>query len=235
MFELDMHTHTVASGHAYSTIMENARVAKNKGLKLLGMSDHSSAMPGGAHIFHFQNLRILPEIIEGVRVLKGVEANIIDYKGNLDLNIGVLENLEYTIASLHIPCISPGSRKDNTKAIIGAMKNPFVNIIGHPDDSRYENDFEEIVKAAKYYDKLLEVNNTSLNPKGFRQNAGDVIRHYLELCEKEQVKIICSSDAHIAYDVGNFANCTQIIESSGFPEELIINSSAKDFLKHINA
>lgn len=235
MFELDMHTHTVASGHAYSTLMENARVAKEKGLKLLGMSDHTQAMPDGAHIFHFQNLRVLPEIIEGVRVLKGAEANIIDYKGNLDLVGSTLEQLEYTIASLHIPCINPSNKKDNTQAIIGAMKNPYVNIIGHPDDSRYEKDFEEIVKAAKYYGKLLEVNNTSLNLNGFRKNARDIVLHYLEICEREQVKIICNSDAHIAYDVGNFSNCMDILETSGFPKELVINNSAKEYLAHINA
>jgi len=141
MFKLDVHTHTVASGHAYSTIIENARVAKEKGLELLGMSDHAPALPGSAYIFAINNLKILPDVIEGVRVLKGVEANIINYKGDIDLWPKEVANLDYVIASLHIPCINPGSKSENTNAIIGAMKNPAVKIIGHPDDDRYPKDF----------------------------------------------------------------------------------------------
>ena len=70
---MDLHTHTVASGHAYSTIMENAKAAAEKGLEGIAMTDHGPAMPGGAHLYHFWNLTALPQQIAGVRVLRGVE------------------------------------------------------------------------------------------------------------------------------------------------------------------
>jgi len=235
MFELDMHTHTVASGHAYSTIIENARVAKEKGLKLLGVSDHAPSLSGTAHLFQVSNLRVLPEVIEGIHVLKGVEANIINYDGGIDLGERELCQLDYVIASLHIPCINPGSSRDNTNALIGAMKNRYVTMIGHPDDNRYVKDYSEIIKAAKYYDKLIEVNNSSLNPNGFRQDAKREILQYLEICEKEQVKIICNSDAHFAYDVGNFVNCEAVLDECGFPEHLVINRSSKEYLARITS
>lgn len=235
MFELDMHTHTVASGHAYSTIIENARIAKEKGLKLLGISDHAPALPGAVQLFYVSNLRILPDMIEGIRVLKGIEANIINYKGGIDLGKRDLSQLDYVIASLHIPCINPSSSKDNTNALIGAMKNPYVTMIGHPDDARYDKDYREIVKAAKYYDKLIEVNNSSLVPNGFRKNAKDEIIKYLEICEAEQVKIICNSDAHFAYDVGNFTNCERVLEEIGFPVHLVVNRSAEEYLARITS
>lgn len=235
MFKLDVHTHTVASGHAYSTIIENARVAKEKGLEVLGMSDHAPALPGSAYLFAINNLKILPDVIEGVRILKGVEANIISYNGDIDLSPREVANLDYVIASLHIPCINPGSKSENTKAIIGAMKNPAVKIIGHPDDDRYPKDFVEIVKAAKHYNKLIELNNTSLNPNGFRSNARDIILHYLDLCAKEGVRIICNSDAHFAYDVGNFSYCQEVLEASGFPKELVINHNTEEFLAFIQS
>jgi len=235
MYKIDTHTHTISSGHAYSTIIENARVAKEKGIEVLGMTDHAPLLPGSAYIFHFSNLRVLPDYIEGVRVLKGVEANIIDFQGRIDMMDAELKHLDYAIASLHIPCINPGSKKDNTAAIIGAMCQPKVKIIGHPDDDRYPKDFSEIVKAAKYHNVLLEVNNASLNPNGFRQNGRDIVLKYLELCEKEQVKVVLASDAHFAYDVGNFNYCEEIIEASGFPEELIINHRPEEFLAYIGA
>ena len=80
---LDMHNHTIASGHAYSTVQEIASVASMKGLKYVGITDHGPAMPGGPHIFHIGNQRVLPKVIEGVQVLKGVEANILDQEGSI--------------------------------------------------------------------------------------------------------------------------------------------------------
>ena len=75
---VDLHTHTVSSGHAYNTITENALAASRRGLKLLGMTDHGPSMPGAPHLYHFGNLSIIPEEISGVKILPGVEANIIN-------------------------------------------------------------------------------------------------------------------------------------------------------------
>lgn len=235
MFKLDLHTHTIASGHAYSTMLENIQYGKEKGLEIIGLSDHAPTLPGGPHIFHFQNMKRIPDEIMGIRILKGVEANIIDFNGKIDMLDEYLVDLDYTIASLHIPCITPGSRKDNTKAMAKVMANPYVNIIGHPDDDRYPTDYVELVKAAKYYDVLLEVNNSSLNPNGFRVNARANVIKMLEVCAKEEVKVICGSDAHIAFDIGNFDLCKEVLKEVGFPEELVMNHSPEKFMEYINA
>ncbi|MGL6170157.1 MAG: phosphatase, partial [Fusobacteriaceae bacterium] len=63
---VDLHTHTVVSGHAYSTLQENILSAKEKGLKYLGMSEHAPEMPGGAHLFYFSNIRVVPREVDGV-------------------------------------------------------------------------------------------------------------------------------------------------------------------------
>ena len=54
-FVLDVHTHTLASGHAYSTIREMAQTASEKGLKLLGITEHGPKMPGSCPRHYFQN------------------------------------------------------------------------------------------------------------------------------------------------------------------------------------
>ena len=56
---IDMHTHTLASGHAYNTIREMTYAAKIKGLELLGITEHAPQMPGSCHEFYFSNLSIL--------------------------------------------------------------------------------------------------------------------------------------------------------------------------------
>lgn len=235
MFELDVHTHTVASGHAYSTLIENINFGKEKGLELLGVSDHAPTLPGGAYIFHFQNMKHIPSEVDGLRVLKGVEANIIDFEGRLDMIDRNLEALDYVIASLHPPCKTPGTVKENTAMIIKAMQNPLVKIIGHPDDGRFPLDYTEVVKAAKATGTLLEVNNSSLNPNGFRLNVQENVVKMLALCATNDVKIICGSDAHIAYDIGRFDFCEAILDEVGFPEDLVINHSTAEFLKWIEA
>jgi putative hydrolase len=122
-FVVDTHTHTIVSGHAYSTLIENCEEAYKKGIKVLGATEHGPAMPGGPHIFYFGDMKVIPDYINNVRVLKGTEANIIDFEGHLDIDVDRLERLELVIASLHDVCMPKGSSKDNTRALIGAMKS----------------------------------------------------------------------------------------------------------------
>ena len=137
---LDTHCHTISSGHAYSTIKEIAEEAADMGLKLIAMTDHGPDMQGGPDLFHFGNMRVIPEYIKGVRVLKGVEANIMDFEGRLDVPEKYLKKLDIVIASLHEACIDSGTVEENTRALIGAMSNPFVDIIAHPGNPYYPVD-----------------------------------------------------------------------------------------------
>ena len=101
----DLHTLTIASGHAYSTLKENMEEAAAKGLLAYGFSDHSEAVPGSCKNIYFMNFKVIPRKYKGVLILRGVEANIMDFKGNLDVDENVLKRLDYVIASLHTICI----------------------------------------------------------------------------------------------------------------------------------
>ena len=82
---LDLHTHTIVSGHAYNTLYEMIHAASAKGLKLLGVTEHAPRIPGACHPFYFLNFKVIPRQIHGIRLLMGCELNIIDYEGNIDL------------------------------------------------------------------------------------------------------------------------------------------------------
>ncbi len=222
---IDLHCHSISSGHAYSTIEEMVSQAKNKNLKILGIADHAPSMLGGPHIYYFYNLSVLPREIDGLILLKGVEANIVDYEGNIDMPIDALEKLDYAIASLHPPCIAPGTMQQNTNAVINAMKNPYIKVIGHPDDSRYPLDHEALVKAAKEHNVAIEVNNSSLKPISFREGAHENVKSILNLCKEYKVKILFGSDAHFSNAVGEFPECMKVLEEVDFPIELVINYS----------
>ncbi|BCN30316.1 phosphatase [Anaeromicropila herbilytica] len=232
-FVLDTHTHTIASGHAYSTINEMVESAKEKALELLCITEHAPTMPGTCHVFYFDNLRVVRRDMEGIELLLGSETNILDYNGTIDLTEDTLRGLDIVIASLHSPCITAGTKEENTNALIGAMKNPYVNIIGHPDDSRFPVDYERLVLAAKENHVLLELNNSSLNPKGFRANAKENDLIMLTLCKKYDVPITLGSDAHIADDVANFCYAKELLAQTEFPSELVMNTSTLKFKQFI--
>lgn len=230
---LDAHTHTIASGHAYNTMYEMINSASQKGLKLLGITEHAPAMPGTCTKMHFQNYKVVPREHNGLKLLLGTEANILDFNGTLDLDQDTLNSLDHVIASLHPPCITPGSRAENTHACIKAMENPKVSILGHPDDGRYPLDYDMIVKAAKDNGCLLEINNSSLNPRGFRLNSRENLMEMLKLCVKYDVNVIADSDAHVESDIGNFCYAASLLDEIKFPEELVVNHSLENFLSHI--
>ena len=233
-YVLDAHTHTIASGHAYSTIMENAAYAAEAGLELLGITDHAPAMAGGTQPSYFLNFSTIPREISGVEIYMGAELNIMDYDGNIDLDEFYLQRMDYAIASLHPPCIPFGTMEENTNAVLKAMENPYVKILGHPGDPRYPIDCKAIVDKAVETETLIEINDASLIPNGFRKGSEVYIGEILKLCQKKNFPVILASDAHFATHIGKFDNALRIINEAGFPEELIINRSKelfKNFLK----
>lgn len=231
---MDLHTHTIASGHGYSTLQENIAEAQKMGLKYLGFSEHGPAMPGGPHVFFFTNFKCIPRQYGDLRLLCGVEANIMDDAGGLDLQDGLLAKMDYVIASMHPPCVSPGSKEFNTRASIRAMQNPYVKILGHPDDSRYPLDYDELVRAAKEEGVALEVNNSSIHPLSPRPGAAQNIQTLLEHCMKYQVPVVLGTDSHISYTIGKYDDAMKIIEKVKFPAELILNYEPENIKRLVN-
>ena len=230
---MDFHTHAIAGGHAYSTLQENIAAAKLQGLKFLGYSEHGPRMPGGPDPLYFKNMKILPREFGELRLFCGAEADIMDYEGTLDLEEELLAKLDYCIASLHLPCCKPGTQEENTRAAVMAMKNPYVTILGHPDDSRYPLDYEVIVRTAKEEKVLLEVNNASLNPKNARQNGQKNVATLLKTCMKYNCPVILGSDAHFSAAIGDFKDVFQILREVDFPEALIVNADLHGWKKAV--
>jgi len=232
---LDVHCHTISSGHAYSTVFENAAHAASIGLTHIGVSDHAPTMPGGAHIYHFYNLYTLPAVINGIRVFRGVELNILDHNGKVDLPDEILTNMEFVIASMHSDTLKPVDKRTNTQAILNVMENPNIHIIGHPTNSWYEIDTAAIVKAAAKSKTILEINNCSLIPGSFRYNGDDGTIELIRLCKEYGVKMLVSSDAHFCTDVGNFGRAKELVEAANVPEDLVVNTCAEKFLNAIQS
>jgi len=233
-FVLDVHVHTTNSGHAYSTVTENAAHAASIGMECIGIADHGPGMPGGAHLYHFINLWSLPDTIKGVRVLKGVEANIMNWDGELDLPDDLLSKMDFVIASMHRGSSPPSTKDDHTRAMIKAMENPNVHILGHPGDFWFDIDIDEVIEAAARTRTIIEVNNQSLNSGSPRFNGFEPYMKIISLCKAMDVPVLASSDAHFCELVGHMPKAKALIESSGMDEGQVVNTSVERFLSAVN-
>lgn len=229
-FQFDIHTHTIASGHASTaTITDMAKAAASKNLKMLGISDHGPATCGGGKPSYFRSLSYAQRERLGVEMLYGAEANILNNEGKLDLEDSILAKLDYVIASIHKPVKKPGTLEENTAAYIAAMKNPYVRVIGHCDDVKYPVDYLAIVKTAMKYDVILEINNSSLSPDGYRGDTRFNDMMILNLCRHFHYPVVFASDSHGTKHVGDFAFALELAQLAGMPDALIMNYSLKAF------
>lgn len=233
-FLLDSHTHTLASAHAYSTVLELAAEAAKIGLSLLAVTDHGPALPDSCDKWHFINYHVMDRELYGVKMLYGVELNILDYNGNIDLEEFLLEKQDLCIASFHSLITTPGSKKENTRAMVKAMENPYVDILGHPDDGNIPVDYEELVLWAKETSVLLEINNSSLKAAKYRLNSRENMAEMLKYCEKYGVSVSVGTDAHFASAVGKMGEAELLFQELCFPEELVVNSSVEKYLNHLH-
>jgi putative hydrolase len=230
-YVLDIHTHTLASGHAYGTLREMAQAAAVAGLSVLGISEHGPGTPGTCDPLYFLNLNVVPERLCGVRLLHGCEINVRN-DGRLWLDQRYLERLDYGIVGIHGICYENAGKRKNTENLISCMRNEKIRFVSHPDDGNMPLDYELLVPAAKEYHVALEVNNNSL----LRADRLDCLQNYqtmLTLCDRLRVSVIVSSDAHDPSSVGRFDKARQLLRQMDFDEELILNTSAEKLLAHL--
>ena len=230
---LDVHTHSIVSGHAYSSIQEMAMAASEKGLQILGITEHAPALPGACDPIYFRNLHVVPREMYGVRLLLGAELNILDTKGTLDLDENYYRILDLRIAGIHSLCWKGGSREENTYAMLQAIRNPWTQIISHPGDGTAQLDFEPIVLAAKETRTLLEINSSSMDPVRHKEEARDNNLEILRLCRRYEVPIILGSDAHISFSVADYRYALPLLAETDFPEALVINDKPEWFLEYV--
>ncbi len=227
----DMHCHTIASTHAYSTILENINFAAKKGLYAIAITDHARTMPGAPGPFYFGNLRIVPKRINGVYVFKGIEANIIDYEGNLDVDEILFDTLNWVVASMHGPTLEASKDKDAcTRAYLNVAKNEHVNVIGHSGSKNYLYDYEYVIPEFKKNGKLIEINNASFN---IRKESISNCMEIAKICKKCGASVIVNSDSHFCTQIGNVNHALDMLKEVDFPEELIVNSSVDRFKNYL--
>ncbi|MBQ7373866.1 MAG: PHP domain-containing protein [Clostridia bacterium] len=232
--KMDLHTHSIASGHhTVDTVTSLAKKASKIGLDYLGITDHAPKMTGTASVNYFRNLRYADRTLYGVKMLYGVELNVLDENGNVDLDEDVLQGLDFAIAGLHKQTFKPKSKRENTLALVNAMKNRYVIAICHPDDPLYEIDEKTLVLKAKETGTAIELSSVGVSADGYR--GYDIARlvNLLLLCKQHGVFITLGSDSHGVEKIGDFRNSLKLLNELDFPYELVLNCDPEKFFDFV--
>lgn len=244
----DLHTHTRYS-HGKGTVVDNVAVALAKGLEAIAITDHGprSAPWVGASLKDFAAMR--QEVLEvdrravGIRVLAGVECNIISSRGHLDLPESVREELDIVLAGLH-PGVLPASGRDwllltgnnwaakfstnlrrrarliNTEAVVEAVYNNDIDVITHPG-YHLDIDTADLARACAQRDTAMEIN----------ARHGEMTVAYVRAAARQGVRFVINSDAHRQADVGDLARGIAVAMAAGLEPEQVLNSERGGLLE----
>lgn len=228
----DTHVHTIMSGHAHSTLLENLSFAKAKGHKFLFITDHSGELgmcPDRVAYFLCLN-STLPDIYDGLKIVKGCETSIINYNAEIDFPDDLAKNSEWTIASLHEYLLKPAGYDETTNIWLKIAENPYVDVIGHCGEKLWRFDFEKCIKKFKEYNKIIEFNESSIRKGKIKKDDATEIA---KLCKKYELPVVVSSDAHFAPSIGEFPNSLELLDSVDFPEQLVLNADSEKLNEYL--
>ncbi|MEG2597487.1 MAG: phosphatase [Oscillospiraceae bacterium] len=228
--QIEVHSHTNICQHAYSTILESVQCAKELGLRGVAITDHGPQCFDGASLTYFHNMDLVSREMYGVRIIKGVEANILNRKGEIDIPPDVLQVLEWVIASIHTPDFKADDFDACTSAYLGVLENPYVDMLGHTGRGNYCYDHEKVIKRAVERNKVIEFNEHTFDV------GADAAKRCLAIanvCKKQGAFVCLGSDAHFAGAVGKTPRAALLLKEVDYPKERILNLNADRFFEYL--
>lgn len=192
----DLHCHSDWDG-GENSISQLAKTAQEMGYEYIGISDHTKFLRIEYGLNEKQLSQQRKEIDKlnqrqkGFRILQGAETNILN-DGSIDIKDEALKKLDYAIAGIHSNLKMDKERM--TERIIKAMKNPYIKIFSHPTGrllkrrEEYQIDFDKILRAAKYFGVILEINSSP-----FRMDLRD---QNIRRAKEAGVKMVINTDSH---------------------------------------
>ena len=154
----------------------------------------------------------------------GVELNILDTEGHVDLDQSLLDRMDYAIASMHRQNFTPRTKDENTQAYLNVMKNPVVKILGHSDNPAYPVDYDAIASRAGSLGVIFEINEASLRPGSYRGDASAGALEILRVSRKYDLPVLLSSDSHGPDHIADFTYSSVFVHEALFPEGMILNN-----------
>ena len=232
MLKIDLHIHSINSGHAYGTIYNIFDEAKKKKMDMIAITDHGPSMEGTGSKAHFLIGTRRPQV-PGLRILWGCEANVIGPNGEIDVEGIYIDRLDIVLVNFHkYTGYEDQGIEKNTVAIIKAFQNPKIKVLAHPESPQYEYDFEKVCKVAVENNVLLELNLAYLRLRG--EERLEKFRRIVEISKENNRKILISSDAHFVHEIGDDSLLDQYREKLGLTDDMIINNFPDELMEFLS-
>ena len=230
MLQVDLHSHTLFSRCGLHTVLEMLNQARAVGLEALAITDHGLTLGGHLNGPFFDRLQ---DPVPGVRLLKGVECNVLNEEGDIDLPLQWIQHLDVVLVGLHPNLKGIRSQQHATDILLATLeRNPHVDIVTHPNNPDFMADFEALARTALKYGIALELNNSKSRP-GYCPD--QVTRKLIEVCKGVGCAMAVSSDAHAITEVGDDSCVRHLLEDADFPEDLFVNRSLKSTMAFLEA
>ncbi len=219
MLKIDLHIHSIHSGHAYGTFYDIADEALKKKMDMIAITDHGPSMAGVTGDIHFFMGHRMPK--SKLKILWGCEANIMDVNGELDLTERHIARLDLVLVGFHKTGYVDQGKEKNTLVIEKVLKKPFVKILTHPTHQQFECDFERIVESALENGVLPELNLTYLREA---VNDFDLFKKMVAIVRSKKKRLIVNSDAHFVHEIGDDSILDKYWDRLGMTDEIIANN-----------
>lgn len=218
MLEVDLHSHSLFSLCGCHTVIEMLTHAKALKMKALAITDHGKKLKGRLNGVFYKRLT---DPVPGIRLIKGIECNVLDEPGIIDCPSDFLPHMDVVLLGIHHNIKHGLGKGKYTEMLLSAMAhNRFVDIIAHPNVLEYEVEFEPVAKAAIQYGMVLELNNSK---PVLSRTTPQAVRELILACKRVKCPVVISSDAHVLNEIGQDGAIRSLLKELRFPEHLVIN------------
>jgi putative hydrolase len=218
MLPADLHVHSLFSSCGLHTFLELIEHGRRIGLKAMAITDHGRAVGGHLTSVFFERFR---PPFDDIKIYKGIEHNVLNESGAIDVEWPIMPFVDILLLGVH-PNLTSGRSKDyyTDMAIAALDKNPFIDILSHPNDPMYPLDYKVLAKKARETGLALELNNSKILYK--RSTIEDALE-LIHACREAGCLMVVNSDTHALLELGRDEAVRPLLEKAKFPAELIVN------------
>ncbi len=218
---VDFHVHSIFSLCGLHTVLELLERARALGMKGFAVTDHGLTFGGRLNSVFFERF-VSPD--PQIRILKGIECNVLDQNGNIDLPGEFVRFLDLVLLGIHSNSEKGLTKKEYTGMLLRALqKNPMVDVVTHPNDPNYPVDYAALAAAAAASGAALELNNSKIIYA--RSTEAEAV-NLLIACKENGCNVAVCSDTHAIHELGDDSAVAQLLERVAFPEALLVNRNA---------
>jgi putative hydrolase len=221
MLEVDLHTHTFFSACGIHTHLEILTRAKALGMTAVAITDHGSALSPRVSSPFFDRLN---HPLDGIRLLKGMECNLLNDKGEIDLEPERLRYLDVVLLGIHPNTPRGLGEAAYTDMMLAAIqKNAAIDILTHLNDESYPVRFEAVIEAATARGIAIELNNSKTL---LRRSPDSLTRKLISVSKTKGARMVITSDMHAIEELGADSAVKPFLIEQDFPIERVVSSSA---------